>query len=77
MVGNHDVKNATSVSSTEIPIFCTGDTIAFPMKEDFAKLCFETLLQFSFFKESDNEGMCIYCLCVPLSMYMWSYRIDA
>ena len=36
--------------------FRLGDTVAFPMKEEFAKLCFETLLEFSFFKETDNKG---------------------
>lgn len=46
--------NKGSIHSATPSMF-DSDTIAFPMKEDFAKLCFETLLQFSFFKESDNE----------------------
>ena len=31
--------------------------MAFPFKEDFAKLCFETLLQFSFFKDTHSKGI--------------------
>jgi len=35
------------------------------MKEELAKLCFETLLEFSFFKETDDEGK------VFFQVYIW------
>ena len=35
--------------------FHLDDSVTFPMKEEFAKLCFETLLEFSYFKEDIEE----------------------
>jgi len=45
--------NKGSIHSVNTSLF-ESDSVTFSMKEEFAKLCFETLLQFSFFKENDN-----------------------
>jgi len=46
--------NRGSIHTTSTTMF-DSDSVAFPMKEEFAKLCFETLLEFSFFKETDDK----------------------
>uniref|UniRef100_T2MA63 Protein MON2 homolog n=1 Tax=Hydra vulgaris TaxID=6087 RepID=T2MA63_HYDVU len=46
--------NKGSIHSATTDMF-DSDSVAFPFKEDFAKLCFETLLQYSFFKDTHNK----------------------
>ena len=47
--------NKGSIHSATSSMF-DSDAAAFPMKEEFAKLCFETLLQFSFVKDTDDDS---------------------